>query len=197
MFRMLLAAFLLMSTPAFAEDGALTGSVFLEDLTWPEVAARLTTGTTTILIPTGGTEQNGPHIALGKHNWIVRQAAGEMAAQLGNALVAPVMAYVPEGSISPAQGHMLFPGTISVSATTFAAVLEDAARSFKQHGFHTIVFVGDSGGQQDAQKALAARLSKEWKDEGVVVANASAYYADAQALAYAKAKQLGGEEPEA
>ena len=68
-------------------------------------------GKTTVIVPTGGTEQNGPHIVLGKHNYLVKYKAGEIAKQLGNALVAPVMAYVPEGEITPPTGHMRFAGT--------------------------------------------------------------------------------------
>jgi len=179
-------------TLAWAGDSSISTSYYLEDLTWPEVAARMTTGTNSIIIPTGGTEQNGPHIAIGKHNWIVRFTSGEIAKQLGNALAAPVIAYVPEGSINPPQGHMLFPGTISVSEKAFAAVLEDTARSFKQHGFQAIFFLGDSGGNQAAQQMVAENLSKEWAQDHVVVASLDAYYADAEAVRFIKEAKLGG-----
>ncbi|NBO17806.1 MAG: creatininase family protein [Proteobacteria bacterium] len=172
-------------------------SPYLEELTWPEVAARMTTGSQTIIIPTGGTEQNGPHIALGKHNWIVTATAGEIARQLGNALVAPTLAYVPEGSITPPQGHMRFPGTISISDATFMALLEDAARSFKQHGFKFICLLGDSGGNQEPQAQLAAKLNKEWAADGVRVLQVSDYYDGQEAQAWAAREKLGGAEPEA
>ena len=77
------------------------GSVFLEELTWMEVRDAIAGGKTTVIIPTGGTEQNGPHIVLGKHNYLVKYKAGEIASRLGNALVAPVVAYVPEGNVDP------------------------------------------------------------------------------------------------
>jgi creatinine amidohydrolase/Fe(II)-dependent formamide hydrolase-like protein len=182
---------------AWAQGTGVSNSAYLEDLTWPEVAARMTTGTNSIIIPTGGTEQNGPHIAIGKHNWIVGYTSGEIARQLGNALAAPVMAYVPEGSVNPAQGHMLFPGTISISDKVFAGVLEDTARSFKQHGFKYIFFLGDSGPNQEMQVSVAQKLSKEWKADGVVVASLDAYYADVDGANWAKAKKLGGEDPQA
>ena len=83
-------------------------TVFLEELTWTEVRDAVAAGTTTIIIPTGGTEQNGPHMVLGKHNYLVRHKAGEAARRLGDALVAPVMAYVPEGDVDPAhRAHAL------------------------------------------------------------------------------------------
>lgn len=107
----------------------------------PAVAA----GKTTIIIPTGGTEQNGPHMVLGKHNYLVKYKAGEVAKRLGNALVAPVMAYVPEGDVDPPTGHIRFPGTITTPPDLFTKVLEYAARSLKQHGFRDIALLGDSG----------------------------------------------------
>lgn len=196
--KRLLLALLLSVAPlgARAQDAAVM-SYYLEDLTWPEVAARMTTGTHSIIIPTGGTEQNGPAIAIGKHNWIVKYTSGEIAKRLGNALAAPVMAYVPEGSINPAQGHMLFPGTISINDTAFAAVLEDTARSFKQHGFHYIFFLGDSGPNQAPQAMVAEKLTKEWAKDGVVVATLDQYYADEDAAKWAKAQKLGGDDPQA
>ena len=71
--------------------------------------ARSAAGKTTIIVPIGGTEQNGPHMVLGKHNVRVKALSEKIARALGNALVAPVIAYVPEGSISPATAHMRFP----------------------------------------------------------------------------------------
>src|SRR6188472_1441049 len=83
-------------------------SVHLEDFTSPEVKAAIAGGKTTILIPIGGTEQNG------EHNVRARVLATDIANKLGDALVAPVIAYVPEGSIDPPTGHMRGAGTISI-----------------------------------------------------------------------------------
>src|SRR6266571_5002696 len=123
-------------------------TVFLEELTWPEVRDLIRAGKTTIILPTGGTEQNGPHMALGKHNTRVRVNAEAIARRLGNALVAPVLAYVPEGRVEPPTGHMRYAGTITLPDPWFEKVLEFAARSFKAHGFRDIVFIGDSGENQ-------------------------------------------------
>lgn len=155
---------------------AAQSSVFLEELTWAEVRDALQAGKTTVIIPTGGTEQNGPHMILGKHNIIVKFTAGEIAKQLGDALVAPVLAYVPEGSITPASGHMRFPGTITLPDEYFMKVLEFAARSFNAHGFRDIVFIGDSGPNQPGQKVVADALSKEWASTPVRVHHIEAYY---------------------
>lgn len=141
---------------------AQSSSVFIEDLTWTEARGDLHAGKTTIIIPIGGTEQSGPHIALGKHNVRARILAGKIAASLGNALVAPVIAYVPEGSINPPAGHMRFTGTISVPDDAFKSMLVSTARSFKQHGFIDIVLIGDHGGYQAQLKAVAKQLNREW-----------------------------------
>ena len=145
-------------------------TVFLEDLTWTEVRDVLEAGTTTIIIPTGGTEQNGPHMVLVKHK------AGEVARRLGNALVAPVMAYVPEGDVDPPTGHMRFPGTITTPPAVFEQLLEHAARSLRQHGFRDIALLGDSGGNQASQAAVADRLNREWVDTPVRVHHLTDYY---------------------
>ena len=152
------------------------GTVFLEELTWTEVRDALAAGTTTVIIPTGGTEQNGPHMVLGKHNYLVRYKAGEVARRLGNALVAPVMAYVPEGDVDPPSGHMRFPGTITTPPEVFEQVLEFAARSFRQHGFLDIALLGDSGGNQASQAAVAERLNQEWAATPVRVHHLTDYY---------------------
>jgi creatinine amidohydrolase len=138
------------------------GSVYLDELTSPEVRERIAAGATTVLVPIGGTEQNGPHMVLGKHNVRAHVLAGRIAEKLGNALVAPVLAYVPEGSIHPPAAHMRFAGTISIPEATFESLLEATARSFKQHGFRDVIFLGDHGGYQKSEERAAARLNREW-----------------------------------
>lgn len=155
---------------------AKSSSVFLEDLTWTEVRDDLHAGKTTIIIPVGGTEQSGPHIALGKHNERAKVLAGKIATSLGNALVAPVIAYVPEGAITPPAAHMRFTGTISVPDDAFKSILNSAARSFKQHGFIDIVLIGDHGGYQSQLKAVATQLNREWAGTRVRAHFISDYY---------------------
>lgn len=165
-----LLGFLCSATPALAQmehppSAPQPNSVFLEDLTWYELRDAIAAGRTTVIIPTGATEQNGPHMVLGKHNYLVRYKAGEIAKQLGHAIVAPVMAYVPNGAIpgaNPAAGHMRFPGTITIPEDAYETVLEFAARSMRNAGFLDIAFIGDSGGNQNGQKAVADMLNKEW-----------------------------------
>jgi creatinine amidohydrolase/Fe(II)-dependent formamide hydrolase-like protein len=134
--------------------------VQLEELTSPELQARIAAGTTTVLVPIGGTEQNGPHMVLGKHNVRVRVLATRIAEQLGNAVVAPVLAYVPEGRIDPPVAHMRWAGTISIGEATFEALLESTARSFCRHGLRDVVLLGDHGGYRASLERVAAKFGQ-------------------------------------
>jgi creatinine amidohydrolase len=162
---------------AFAAEPA---TVMLEDMTWAEVQQAIKSNSTAVIVPIGGTEQNGPHMALGKHNARTKVLAGRIAGRLGHTLVAPVMAYVPEGGITPPEGHMRFAGTLSVSREAFGGIVEGAARSFKQHGFTDIVLIGDHGGYQSQLKTIADRLNKEWSASAIRVHFVEAYYQAAQ-----------------
>ncbi len=141
---------------------ATAATVQLEELTWTELRERIAAGTTTVLLPIGGTEQNGPHMTLGKHNVRVKLLAVRIAERLGNAVVAPVIAYVPEGAIEPPTQHMRYTGTLSIPAPVFEATLEAAARSLRQHGLRDVVLLGDHGGYRASLDRVAAKLNREW-----------------------------------
>ncbi|HEU5320252.1 MAG TPA: creatininase family protein, partial [Methylomirabilota bacterium] len=88
--------------------------------------------------------------------------AERIARALGDALVAPVVAYVPEGALDPPTGHMRFPGTITVPDDVFRRSLQWAARSLRRAGFLDVVFLGDHGSTQAGARAVAAALNREW-----------------------------------
>ena len=139
-------------------------TVFIEEMTWMEIRDALRSGKTTVIVSTGGVEQNGPYLATGKHNFILQATTEAIARKLGNALVAPIIKLVPEGEHSPPSGHMRYPGTISLREETFKAVLEDVCASFRVHGFKDIVLIGDSGGNQDGMKEVAEKLNTKWEN---------------------------------
>ena len=142
---------------------AAPASVYLQELSSTEVRDALRAGQRTIIIPVGGTEQNGAHMALGKHNFRVQALAGRIAAELGNALVAPVVAYVPEGRISPPTEHMRYAGTISVPEDAFKAVLDGAARSLRAARLHRHRDHRRQRQLPGALKAVADALNRDWK----------------------------------
>ena len=102
-----------------------TETVFIEEMTWMEVRDALLDGMTTAIVATGGVEQNGPYVASGKHNFVLSATTRAIAEELGDALVAPIVKFVPEGSIDPPSGHMRYHATVSVRQETFEALLTD------------------------------------------------------------------------
>lgn len=161
---------------------AVHESLFIEELTWMEVRDALKNGKSTVIIPTGGVEMNGPYLVTGKHNSIIRATAEATARKLGNALVAPVVPFVPEGDINPPTGHMEYPGTISLSEKTYEALLTDICASLRTHGFKNIILIGDSGGNQDGMANVAAALTKKWAGGKTRVHYIPEYYDDDDAL---------------
>jgi creatinine amidohydrolase len=183
----ILSASVMAASPTDAADKP----VFLEEMTWTEVRDAVAAGRTTAIVPVGGTEQSGPHIALGKHNVRVHALAGRIAERLGNALVAPVVAYVPEGDVAGTSGHIRFAGTISVAPAAFRGVLDGATRSLRRAGFRDIVLIGDHGGYQADLAAVAATLNRDWAATGFRVHFVREYY-DAQAQTFAAALRQRG-----
>lgn len=167
-------------------------SVWMEELTWMEVRDAQRAGKTTAIVGSGGLEQNGPYLSTGKHNVILRGACERIARELGDALCAPTLAFVPEGGIDPPTGHMLYPGTISLRQETFEAVLDDIASSLRATGFEQIVFIGDSGGNQRGMRNAADELNARWGEHRV---HFIPEFYEFEALLEYVATDLGVEEP--
>ena len=138
-------------------------TVFIQEMTWLEVRDAIRGGKTTVIVATGGVEQNGPYVVTGKHNYILEAFTEVIARKLGNALVAPIIKLVPEGDHDPPSGSMRYPGTVSLREETFRSVLIDVCSSFKPHGVGSIVLLGDSGGNQEGMKEVAAKLNADWE----------------------------------
>ena len=137
-------------------------TVWLEELTWTELRDLVKAGRTTAIIPVGGVEQTGPDVALGKHNVRARILSEKIARSLGNALVAPVVPYVPEGGTTPPTSHMRFPGTLTIPADAFRKTVESAAMSLKLAGFRDVVLIGEHGSYQSDLGAVAQQLNRSW-----------------------------------
>jgi hypothetical protein len=137
-------------------------SYWTEELTHLEVRDAIRAGKTTVIIGTGGVEQNGPYVATGKHNYVLQLVMPVIAKKLGNALLAPIVRFVPEGEVGPPPtGHMRYAGTISVREETFRRLLSDICESYATHGFQEIVLLGDSGGNQKGMAAVAAEWNRK------------------------------------
>jgi len=158
--------------PEWSRPIPMHQSVWIEDLTWLEVRDKIRTGMTTAIIPTGGIEQNGPFLTTGKHNVILEATCEAIANKLGDALIAPIVAYVPEGPVDQIE----YPGTLSVSVQTFKQLLSDISESLRSQGFRSIILIGDSGGNQQPMAELAAELSQKWIGSGTQIHHIPEYY---------------------
>ena len=189
-FRLLCVCLLLILgvvTPGSAQNNATIldsprpieagNSLWTEELTWMEVRDALADGKTRVIIGTGGVEQNGPYLVGGKHNYVLETVLPYIAREIGDALIAPIVKFVPEGAIEPVpSGHMRFPGTIGLEQSTFEALLTDIARSYKTHGFLDIILIGDSGGNQQGMENVADALNDKWENETARVHYLPEYY---------------------
>ena len=119
-------------------------TVFLGELTDPEVRAALQR-TQTVIVPTGSTEQHGPHGPLLTDAIIPTEVARRVAEQTG-ALVAPTINY------SLSYPHVGFTGLVHIRVPTFMALIEDLCASLASIGFTRIVFLN---GHYDNTYAIA------------------------------------------
>lgn len=183
-FGVLVIAILNMASSQKTLTAPMPNTVEMADMTWVEVRSAIQRGYAVAIVPTGGVEQNGAHMVLGKHDYIVRNAANRIARELGHALVTPVVSFVPQGNYEPPSDNMLFPGTLGIPEPVFAQVLEGIARSLKLAGFKAICFIGDHGGNQASQAAVAAKLNGEWSGQETLVLHVSNYYLDNAQMSY-------------
>ena len=165
----LVVAGLAMVFPQNTLTAPIPDTIEMADMTWVEVRSAIDHGYTVAIVPTGGIEQNGPHMVLGKHDYIVRKAANRIAREVGRTLVTPVVSFVPEGDYDPPSGNMLYPGTLGVPEPVFAQVLEGIARSLKS-------------------AAVAAKLNREWAGQATTVLHVADYYEGKAQIAYLRDK---------
>jgi creatinine amidohydrolase/Fe(II)-dependent formamide hydrolase-like protein len=177
--------------PVLAQSVRPLPSVHLEELTWTEVRDALAAGSTTALIYAGSTEQNGPHLVLGKHNFIAHHVAGRIAAHLGNAIAYPVLPYAPTGDSAARSGHMRFPGSITLTQDTFARVVREVAVSALASGFRHVVLMGDHGDGQRELGQVADELDAVWRLRGARVFHVPEVYALQGAQVQAHLARLG------
>ena len=136
-------------------DGINT--VWLEELTQPEFRDMIKDGYTTVLILTGGVENNDGNLSMNKHN-INNKLMGEaLARKMGKTLVAPLVTLEPGNA-----GANIQPGRAGpmISQATFTALLYDMGNYLRSMGFQQIFYLGDSGGNTRGMQAAADSLTK-------------------------------------
>ena len=148
-------------------------TVWIEEQTWMETRDAIKAGKTIAIIGTGGLEQNGPYSPNGKHNYVLRTTCEATARRLKNALCAPIVTLEPGNP----ERQGLTPGSVFISQETFRAVLSDMATSLKSMGFTDIVMIGDSGGNTNGMKEVAAALNAKWSASAGATADKQAMMA--------------------
>lgn len=171
---------------AFATVGAVpataqTRSVWIDDFTWPEVRDAIAGGKSTAIIFVGSSEQNGPHMAIGKHNFIVRYCAEQIAARLGDALVYPVIPFAITGDAAAKTAHMRFPGSVTVPPDVFSGLVRAVAQSALSAGFKLVALMGDHGGGQEEMARVAQALDAQSKKSGARVLYVGDFYSKTDA----------------
>jgi creatinine amidohydrolase len=187
--------------PADASAQSPPSTVFIEGLTWVEIRDRMAGGATSIIVPTAGTEQKGPHMVMGEHKYVLEYTMDKVARALGNVLVSPIVTYVPEGEWGPnPTGHMRMPGTITMPEEWFVDLLLHIGRSHAASGFTDVFYLGDSGGNYSGMETAVATLNAEWAGTGTRAHLVEDYYrksgADARAYITGElgipASEIGG-----
>lgn len=105
------------------------------------------------LLPTGATEQHGPHLPLGTDT---RAAVGVIERlDRDDAVVLPPLA------VGVSDHHRQFSGTLSLSPETFEASVREIVESLAAHGVQKVIVVNGHGGNDDALRRAARRLRQE------------------------------------
>ncbi len=161
----LIAAMVIAAFPAHGE----TRSVWIDDLTWPEVRDAIAEGKRTAIIYTGSSEQNGPHMVIGKHNFVAHYEAQRIAEELGDALVYPVLPFAITGNAAARTGHMRFPGSVTLPPDVYFGVVRAVAQSALAAGFKVVALMGDHGGGQNELARAAKELDAQHRVDGARV----------------------------
>jgi creatinine amidohydrolase/Fe(II)-dependent formamide hydrolase-like protein len=135
-------------------------TVFMEEMTWLEIRNAMKAGKTTVIVPAGGLEATGPFVTLNKHQNMLRASTDIIARKLGNALVAPVIKYVPEDEPAGVRGDYL--GNFNIGIPAYKATLSDICNTLRIDGFKDVILIGDHQGAQRGMKEIAEELTPKW-----------------------------------
>lgn len=136
--------------------------VWIDRMTFMEVRDAIAAGKTTVIIPAGSMEQNGPYSVNGKSEFVIGRDAENIARRLGNALIAPVVWFAPGLDPAATAPDAVWPGDIPVQRETYKAVFKDIATALKMQGFRDIVTIGDNGGNERPLGEVATELNTAW-----------------------------------
>jgi creatinine amidohydrolase len=127
-------------------------------LNWKQVDA-LPRASTLLVLPTAAIEQHGHHLPLATDTLINNLLLGHAFAKLPPELTIYALPPVHYGKSNE---HIGFPGTLSVTATTFMAVLRDLGASLSTAGFQKLVLYNTHGGNTSLIDVMARDLRAEF-----------------------------------
>lgn len=141
----------------------------LANLKWPEIAEILK-GPNVVLLPTGATEQHGPHLPINVDSCCATYLAEQTALRFTSgqpirALVAPTVHYTEVDTFKR------FPGTIGISLDTEIRLLQDIVRSFVGNGFNNVFVVNGHSSNTIPINTALRQVNSEIPDAGLYAVN--------------------------
>ena len=128
-------------------------------LNWKQVDA-LPRETTLLVLPTAAIEQHGHHLPLATDTLINNLLLGHALLKVPANLSVYALPCVHYGKSNE---HIGFAGTLSLSATTFMAVLRDLGASIASAGFRRLVLYNTHGGNTALIDVMARDLRAEFR----------------------------------
>jgi len=113
----------------------------------------------TAVVPTGSTEQHGPHAPL-QTDTLIAEAMAEKATEETDTLLLPSI------NVGVSREHSSFPGTLSLSPDTFRSQLTETILSAHDSGVEKFVVVNGHGGNVRYIREVCENL---YHDEGLLV----------------------------
>jgi creatinine amidohydrolase len=127
-------------------------------LNWKQVDA-LPRASTLLVLPTAAIEQHGHHLPLATDTLINNLLLGKALEKIppDTSIYA-----LPPVCYGKSNEHIGFPGTLSVSASTFMAVVRDIGASVAAAGFRKLVLYNTHGGNSSLVDVMARDLRAEF-----------------------------------
>lgn len=105
--------------------------------------------------PVSSLEQHGPHLPLGTDAIILENIVEKIREKLEENFNG---FFLPQMNYGKSPEHLMYPGTISIQATTLLAVADDVVASLSKHGFKRFVFLNSHGGNTALLEAASFDL---------------------------------------
>jgi len=128
---------------------------YLPYLSWTEITELPDRENTVIVLPTGATEQHGPHLPCAVDTVISAGVVGHALARLPASVPAYAMAPITYGK---SEEHLHFPGTMTLSGETLLATMNEIGESVYRAGFRKLLIVNGHGGQPQVMEMAAREL---------------------------------------